>query len=63
MNESYTTTLPDQSMEQYVSIPICPMITRSDCLPAYCKPTCAWFDEDRNQCAILTIAKAEAKRK
>lgn len=63
MNESYTATLPDQSMEQYVSIPICPMITRSDCLPAFCKSSCAWFDEDRNQCAILTIAKAEAKRK
>lgn len=27
------------------------------------KERCAWWDEDRNQCAVLTIAKAEAKKK
>lgn len=49
--------------------PICPVIwlrmeTEKTCVR--CDPICAWWDADRNQCAMLTIAKAihkEANKK
>jgi len=51
-------------MESYnTDMPICPMYSKDQTLPWHCDPSCAWFDVDRLQCAVLTIAKAEAKRK
>ena len=41
-------------------ISCCPM---KEYHPECIADTCAWWDADRNQCAILTLAKAEAKRK
>ena len=60
-NEVYCT--PSYTETFTTDMPICPMYTKDKMLSRHCDPSCAWFDVDRLQCAVLTIAKAEAKRK
>lgn len=45
----------DNTTDKITSNPICPVEH------VYCDTGCAWWDADRNQCAMLTIAKAMHK--
>lgn len=47
--------------EEIMQRPICPVVWVNNAKNqefVHCDPQCAWFDEDRNQCAVLTLAKA-----
>lgn len=61
MNELFSAYAPET--QEGIDTKFCPLLTSVDPLRIHCSPECAWFDEDRNQCAMMTIAKAEAKRK
>ena len=61
--------MANATFEEIMSRPICPIVwinNANDLEYVHCDPACAWWDADRNQCAMLTIAKAihkEANKK
>lgn len=61
MNEGFRVYAPET--QECIEAKFCPLLTSVDPLRIHCSPGCAWFDEDRHQCVMMTIAKAEAKRK
>ncbi len=61
------------TIEEIMKRPICPIASSlkkgTEDYPwvVHCDPECAWYNEDRQQCAILTLAtsvrKMEVNRK
>ena len=48
------------NINEIMKRPICPVVWVNNAKNqeyVHCDPECAWFDKDRNQCAVLTLAK------